>query len=87
MLLSNVKKLCRTASAMLLTVAFSLNLGACARNVYSEKPPTTAVNVKRVKCSGWKEITYSSVEDTPETVEQVEQHNAFGAKVGCWKKK
>lgn len=45
---------------------------------------TTADNIVKVRCTGWKQQTYDSVSDTPETVVQVRAHNLFGQNIGCW---
>ena len=45
---------------------------------------TTATTV-RAQCAAWRAITYSSRNDTAETVRQVRVHNRTGERIGCWK--
>lgn len=45
---------------------------------------TTEANLAKVRCTGWKPLTYDSKEDTVETAAQVREHNAFGIRRGCW---
>ncbi len=78
----------RFAHAPKLTLKFATisllaaSLAACAAN----RTPiaTTADNIAKVRCSGWKQQTYDSQEDTKETIDQVKAHNLFGKKIGCW---
>jgi hypothetical protein len=61
------------------------SLAACAGN----RPPiaTTADNIAKVRCSGWKKLSYDSKEDTAETIVEIREHNLYGEKRGCWSSK
>jgi outer membrane murein-binding lipoprotein Lpp len=66
-------RLAQLAAALL---ASSL-LAGCATTA------TTATTAK-AQCAAWRAITYSSKNDTAETVRQVRVHNRTGQKIRCW---
>jgi hypothetical protein len=46
----------------------------------------TTVTDTETQCIAWRAIHYSATKDTALTVQQVREHNATGARLGCWRK-